>query len=42
MSIIKEQAVQMIDSLSDENAFFRVELDVIFSEVIECKPQVIY
>lgn len=26
MSIIKEQAVQMIDSLSDDNVFFLVEL----------------
>ena len=26
MSVIKEQAVQMIDSLSDDNVFFLVEL----------------
>ena len=25
-----------------ENAFFRIELDVICSEVVECEPQVVY
>ena len=25
-----------------ENAFFRIELDVVCSEVVECEPQVVY
>ena len=25
-----------------ENAFFRIELDVICSEIVECEPQVVY
>ena len=37
-----DNEAQELSGWYTENAFFRIELDVVCSEVVECEPQVVY